>query len=154
MKLLVKTSLYYLICSIPILIIVALINYFTLSYVLKESNEDFFKKRKAIVENYFIKNDTIGLHYFLKNGDAKLNPESNNYNQKDRYCDTLIFDKFENDLADVQMFKTVIKTDKGKFSLHLWRSTIDNDELVSNTIINQLLIFMRSEERRVGKECA
>lgn len=142
MKLLVKTSLYYLLCSIPILLIVAVINYFTLSFVLKESNEEYFKKRKSIVENYFTQHDSVGLHYFLKSGDAKLNPVSNNYNQKDYYCDTLVFDKFENDLADVQMLKTVIKTDKGKFSLQLWRSTVDNDELVSNIISSQLLIFI------------
>ena len=100
------------------------------------------KKRKSIVEKYFVQHDTIGLRYFLKNGDANLIPVPNNYNQKDYYCDTLVFDKFENDLADVQMLKTVIKTDKGKFSLQLWRSTLDNDELVSNIITSQLLIFV------------
>ena len=142
MKLLTKTSLYYLLCSIPILLIVALINYFTLSVVLKESNEDYFKKKKKIVERYIEQNDSIGLHFFLKNSDAKLNSVPNNYNRQDRYCDTLLFDEFDKELADVQMLKTVIRTDKGKFSLQLWRSTVDNDELVSNIITSQILIFV------------
>ncbi len=142
MKLLVKTSFYYLLCSIPVLLIVAIINYFSLWFVLKESNQDYFKKRKAVVENYFKQHDSIGLYHFLKNDDVKLKPVTNNYNIKDQYYDTLVFDKYENDLADVQMLKTTIKTEKGKFSLQLWRSTIDNDELVKNTIFIQVLIFV------------
>ena len=128
MKLLAKTSMYYLLCIIPILVVASLINYFALASIVKESNEDYFKKRKATIANYLEKQDTTGLNFFLQNGDANLIPVAKNYYAKDTFCDTLIFDSFENDLADVQMLGTVIETKKGKFLLHLWRSTLDDDE--------------------------
>lgn len=142
MKLLAKTSLYYLLCSIPVLIIAALINYFMLASVVERNNDDYFQKRKSIVKNYIEQNDTIALRIYLQNGEASVTPVSNNYNIDDIYCDTLLFDKFEGDLADVQMLSTVLKTDKGKYLLQLWRSTLDNDELISNAITSQVLILV------------
>ena len=59
MKLLSKTSLYYLLLSIPILILSGFICYYVITKEVKDSNNELLLNRKIQVEDYLKNNDTM-----------------------------------------------------------------------------------------------
>lgn len=142
MKLLAKTSFYYILFSIPALLIATAIGYFMLATAIKENNKDFFKKQKAQVKKYIEQNDTLSLQVMIQNGEAGITSINTNSKIKNIYSDTLLYDNFEKELVDVHMLTTVLKTQNGNYLLKLWRSTLDTEELARGMMVMLAIILI------------
>ena len=143
MKLLVKTSLYYLLFSIPVLILSGFICYYIIIVEVKDSNNELLTNRKAVVEKYLRENDTIALNLIMKSGEALVSQTGNKSYEngaKTIFTDTLIIDKKENELAPNRMISSLINARNKTYQIKLWTSTIEFDELLEG--IFYLLIFI------------
>jgi signal transduction histidine kinase len=147
MKLLAKTSLYYLIFSIPILILSGFICFHVITREVKESNDELLLNRKVQVEQYLKNYDTISLLLITKSKEAQINkvPYSNFKNGiETMFSDTLIFDKAENELADNRMITSIIKTGNSFYQIKIWRSTLEYEELIEGIfyLLVTILFFL------------
>ncbi|WP_316635971.1 HAMP domain-containing sensor histidine kinase [uncultured Flavobacterium sp.] len=132
MKLLVKTNLYFLILSIPILIISGVICYYFITGELKESNNDMLLDRKIMIEEYLKNNDSISLRFITKSKEAQINKIINLDIKKENqtiFSDTLIYDKVEKELAINQMITSNVKVNDTNYQIKIWRSTLEFVEL-------------------------
>lgn len=143
MKLLAKTSLYYLLFSIPILILSGFVCYYIITKEVQDGNNELLLNRSALVEQYLKKNDTVALQLITKSGEAqiktisKFNPKAV---AKSVFVDTLILDKKENELAPNRMITSNVSFRNNNYQIKIWRSTIEFDELVAG--ISYLLVFI------------
>jgi signal transduction histidine kinase len=143
MKLLAKTSLYYLFFSIPILILSGLICYYVITREVKDSNNELLLNRKIVVEHYLKNNDTIPLKLIIKSKEAQIEKVTKAHfknGAKTIFSDTLIIDKEENELAANRMITSIVTVGNVNYQIKIWRSTLEFDELIEGIIY--LLFFI------------
>ena len=145
MKLLTKTSLYYLFLSIPTLILSGFICYYIITKEVRDSNNELLLNRKNHIEKYLIDNDTVTLDLIIKTNEAEIAeiviPSYAN-GDKTIYLDTLIFDKSENELASNRMISSIVNVRNRNYQIKIWRSTLEFDEIMRFEGIFYLLIII------------
>ena len=95
MKLLVKTSLYYLILSVPVLLIAGLVSYTIITSEVRDSNNELLVKRKSEIEKFIMDEDTVSLNMITKSGEAIICPIRGDFEPQNVLSDTLIYDQME-----------------------------------------------------------
>ena len=141
MKLLAKTSLYYLIFGIPVLLIAAAVGYFMLATAVTGNNHDMLKLRKKQIEKYLNENDSAVFHISTFYDETFITPVGDVGKIKNSYSDTLIVDKEDGDGDTKSMLTCVIKTKHGNYLVKIWLGTVDNDELV-HTMLTWLAVIL------------
>lgn len=147
MKLLAKTSLYYLILSIPILVLSGVIGYYVITKEVKASNDELLLNRKVQVEHYLKENDRISILLITKSKEAQINKIAySNFKDgiKIMFSDTLILDKNENELAVNRMITSIVTVNKVNFQIKIWRSTLEYEELMEGIfyLLSFILFFL------------
>jgi signal transduction histidine kinase len=147
MKLLAKTSLYYLIFSIPILILSGFICFYVITKEVKESNDELLFNRKIQVEQYLRKNDSVSLLLLTKSNEAQIDKLLHHKFKSDTkaiFSDTLILDKKENELADNRMITSIVKAGNSYYRIKIWRSTLEFEELIEGIfyLLTTILFFL------------
>ena len=143
MKLIAKTSLYYLLLSIPILILSGFVCYYIVTKEVQGGNNEFLLNRSTLIEHYLKENDTIALQLITKSEEAQIKTISKFHPKlvaKYVFADTLILDKKEDELAPNRMITSNVSFRNTNYQIKIWRSTIEFDELVEG--IFYLLIFI------------
>src|SRR6478672_10099643 len=144
MKLLVKTSLYYLFFSIPVLLLSGYMCYHVITVKVRDSNNELLTARHSVVEKYLNENDTIALNYILKSGEVQIKKtKKNNYEnaQKVIFSDTMIVDKKENELAPNRMISSLCTAGNQNYEIKVWTSSLEFDELLE-AIFYLLIIIL------------
>ncbi|MFE3848672.1 sensor histidine kinase [Flavobacterium sp. LB3P45] len=149
MKLLAKTSLYYLILSIPILILSGFICFHIITREVRESNNELLLNRKELIENYLKEDDTIFLKIITKSSEATIKKMDKINALKTPaliFSDTLIFDKKENELAENRLLSSIFKVRNANYSIKIWRSTLEYNELFrgifTSFVVLLILLFV------------
>lgn len=143
MKLLAKTSLYYLVFSIPILILSGFLCYYVITKEVKDSNNELLLDRKSQVEQYLKNKDTVSLKLIIKSKEAQINKVTKAHFKNGAttiFTDTLIRDYKENELAANSMISSILKINGTNYQIKIWRSTLEFDELIEGILY--LLIFI------------
>jgi len=144
MKLLTKTSLYYLLLSIPTLILAGFISYFVITQEVRDSNNELLLNRKHLIEKFIIDNDTVALSLIVTSKEAEIKrikrPKYEN-GEKTFFSDTLIFDKSEKEFAVHRMISSIIKVRDSSYEVKIWRSTLEFDELVEGILYLLIIIL-------------
>ncbi|TDD95955.1 sensor histidine kinase [Flavobacterium cellulosilyticum] len=144
MKLLAKTSLYYLLMSIPILVLSGFVCYYVITKEVKDSNNELLLNREIQVEDYLKKNDTISLLLITKSKEAQIKKISHPFVKKETkkiFTDTLILDKAENEMAINRMITSIVNVSNSTYQVKIWRSTLEYDELFDGIIYLLILIL-------------
>ncbi|MFV5696341.1 sensor histidine kinase [Flavobacterium sp. LB3P122] len=149
MKLLAKTSLYYLILSIPILFLSGFICFHIITREVRESNNELLLNRKELIENYLKEDDTIFLKIITKSSEATIKKTDKINALKTPaliFSDTLIFDKKENELAENRLLSSIFKVGNTNYSIKIWRSTLEYNELFrgifTSLVVLLILLFV------------
>lgn len=132
MKLLVKTNLYFLLLSIPILLISGFMSYSFITNELKNSSNSVLLDRKDRIEQFLKDNDEISSSLFAKSKEVQIKKITNSdfvKENKNVFSDTLIFDKTENEFAINQTITSLVKTKNATYQIKIWRSSVEFDEL-------------------------
>lgn len=141
MKLLHKTSLYYLLFSIPALITAGIACYYIISSEVKESNDEFLRKRKSQIVNYINACDTATLAVIQASGEANILLVKHKLKKQNIFSDTLILDVRENEFDPYRLLKSNVSTVNGEYIIRVWRSAIEFDELVAG-IVKSLFVVL------------
>lgn len=144
MKLIAKTSLYYLLLSIPILILSGFVCYFSITNEVDDSNNDLLLNRCSQIKQYLKNNDTVALNFITKSGEAQIKRLSKANLKKDDstlFSDTLILDKKEHEFASNRMITSVVSINNNHYKIKIWRSTIEFDELVEGIFYSLAFIL-------------
>ena len=147
MKLIAKTSLYYLLLSIPILILSGVVGYYVIAREVNTSNDELLLSRKVQIEKYIKNNDSIDLLLISKSNEAKIEKVSFS-NFKDgstiQYSDTIILNSVENEMEVNRMLTSIIKVKDENYQIKIWRSTLEFDELIEGIfyLLAVILFFL------------
>lgn len=146
MKLLAKTSWYYLFLSVPVLVLSGFICYRIITKEVKQSNDELLSNRKELIQNYLQKKDTVLLQLITQSKEAQIKKLSFNKPTGDVFSDTLIFDRKEKELAENRVLTSYITLEKNTYQIKIWRSTLEFEELfegiaTSLTILLALLFL-------------
>jgi hypothetical protein len=146
MKLLAKTSLYYFLLSIPILILSGFICYYIITKEVKDSNNELLLNRKELIEKYLKEKNTVLLQLIIKSKEAQIKKAVFDKSAQNVFSDTLIFDKNENELAPNRLLTSYVNIDNSNYQIKIWRSTLEFDELFkgifTSLIVLLLLLFL------------
>ncbi|MFV8360937.1 sensor histidine kinase [Flavobacterium sp. LS1P3] len=140
MKLLTKTSYYYILYTIPVLILTTILFYFFLLNEIGESNESILQQRVEVIENYIQNEDVSVISILESNNEVFIKEIEKNKIINQKIEDTLIFSKhLKEDIAyKVLEVNSIIK---GKnYKIKVLKSTIEFDELMEVVLINFVAI--------------
>lgn len=142
MKLLVKTSRYFLALGIPFFLVAGVASYFIMTTEVKRSNYELLRKRKAEIEKIITSGDTVFVRIIEQSGEAIVDAVPDDYFLKEQLSDTLIYDADEKELAPNAMLTETIKTKDGNYLLKVWRSTLEFEELLGGIITGLIIILV------------
>jgi len=146
MKLLTKTSYYYTLYTIPILIISAVFFYFFLVQEMQESNEAVLESRVKIIQNYLKNENQVLLKILESNNELTVKEIGKNDIISQKIKDTLIFSKLEKEDISYKMLEVSSIINGKNYKIKVLRNSIEFDELmeVVLTVFIGLLILLFS----------
>lgn len=146
MKLLTKTSRYYIIYTIPVLLISSFVFYYFLLHEIGESNETILKSRVKTIENYIKNENQVLLHVLETNNELIVSEIDKNVIIEPKIKDTLIFSTFEKEDIAYKTLEVNSLINGKNYKIKVLKSTIEFDELlevvVAAFITLLLLLFL------------
>ncbi len=140
MKLLNKTSIYYLLFALPVFAICSAFLYYLISSeiidnldesLLKEKTE-LEQKLKSGIDYTALQDDEI--HFRLFNGIIK--------ESSIRFFDTTIYDKTEQEILPFRGLTTIINNGDTNLEVFVLRSYIESDDLISSILYPVIILFV------------
>lgn len=130
MKLLTKTSHYYILYTIPILILSSVIFYFFLLNEIGESNETILKSRVRVIEGYIKNENQVLLNVLESNNELTVSEIDKNVIIEPKIKDTLIFSKLEKEEIAYKTLEVNSFINGKNYKIKVLKSTIEVDELL------------------------
>lgn len=129
MKLLQKTTLYYLIISIPLIGFATLLSYFVIKAELKNGSKEilytnFYNAKKIIRSNDFSQSIVLSSDGYSK---IKL---VNTVPKKSLIKDTLIYDPIEKEQVEYTILRGFYQFKKHNYQIDIFESNIEEEELL------------------------
>lgn len=142
MKLLHKTSLYYLLFSIPALIIAGVASFFIISKEAKESNDEFLVKRKSQIVDYINACDTMALNIIRSSGEAGIDIVEHQLKEQNIFSDTLILDVKEQEFDPYRLLTSYVKADNNQYIIKVWWSSMEFEELIAGIVKSLFVVLL------------
>lgn len=140
MKLITKTIIYYLLISLPLLLIAGFISYFLIRQELKDGTDDALWKEKVTIEKQiylFKKTKTI---YLSLDSLSYIKPVNQVYSNF-KFSDVSIIDKLENEILDYRILQSFYISKNQTYLIHLSKPTLEDDELLEGLYSSFALII-------------
>lgn len=144
MKLLSKTSWYYFLFSIPVLLLAGVVSYYIITSEVRNSNDELLSNRLTQIQKYLRQNDSASVQIIVSSGEASITPIANSIASKTIFSDTSIYDKEEQEFATFRILNAVVKTKTKTYSVQLFRSTLEYEELFTGIFSGLLIIILLS----------
>lgn len=124
MKLITKTSRYYLLFTLPALIISALFSYFFLLQELCENDEDLLKNRILIIENHIKKGDISLLNVLTENNEIEVKTLKTSKKIEPIYTDTIIYSNIQQEYITYRLLRKSVLINNVNYKISVWKSAI------------------------------
>lgn len=141
MKLLTKTSIYYLVIAIPVILISGILCFFLISHELTEAVDEQLLKDKQQTEKFIQQADTLSYRVFGTDNLSEIKLLTSKINNNSCFRDTSFFDNVECELLTYRVLQTISNINGKSFSLNLYKENIETDDLVSGIVFSLLIIF-------------
>jgi len=145
MKLLTKTSLYYILFAIPVLAICSYLCYRLVYSEVKDNIDESIWKDMKRIERQLDKTDSIG--NLISDLDSEITVKYLNDTSSNRLlyseptlADTELYDKYEDEILPYRILKTAHQTKAHKYSIVIQRTYLESDDLV-NSILEAIVIM-------------
>ena len=145
MKLISKTILYYLLISIPLLVIAGFLSYYLIRSEVLDSTEEALWKEKINVEKLLRSQSETKQFYLSSDSLSSVRPTSFH---KDGFLfsDSIIFDKYENEELNYHLLKSYFNLNNQTYLITIAKPTLETDDLMESlfkafTIILSFLII-------------
>ena len=139
MKLLGKTSIYYLLFALPVFAICAGLLYFFVSSKITESLDESLVKEKITIESNLKKGkqiEDLDDEVELKTINSKTIPDQN------YFSDTMLYDSSEREMIPYRLLKSCVNDGKKNYSITIRISHIESDDLIESIIYPVLILFV------------
>ncbi len=142
MKLLNKSTLYFIIFLVPVFVISWFVVFGLVSQQINENADESLLAQKKIIIKNFIATDSTELHFFNDaDDDVKINSLSGSATSTDLFSNTMAFDSTEMELVPFRQLKSSFIKDDKSFEIIVTRSTFKSDELAESISIALLIMF-------------
>ncbi len=139
MKLLNKTSIYYLLFALPVFTICSVLLYIFVSSQITDSLDESLVKEKIKVEEKLKTTNSIN----DLDDDISLTPTDRPVkNSSDTFSDTSMFDKLEDEVLPYRVLTTVLSDNNQHFKLVIKKSAMESDDLIESIIYPILILFI------------
>lgn len=144
MKLIDKTSLYYILFTLPVLVISAIFSYWFMMHELGESNEDLLQTRAEVVEQHLLQNDTLILNIFKENKELFIKEIDRKVSILQKISDTLIYSEIQKEFVMNKMLSKSVKLNNRNYLIKVWKASMENDEVleVIITVFITILVLL------------
>jgi signal transduction histidine kinase len=130
MKLLTKTSRYYILYTIPVILFSAILIYFFLLHEIGESNESILLTRVKVIENYIAKGNSSALNVFEANNEVYIKEIKKDKIIPQTIKDTLMYSDIEKEYISNKIMEATAIVNGRNYQIKVWKSTIEYDELM------------------------
>ncbi|WP_317898044.1 type IX secretion system histidine kinase PorY [Aurantibacillus circumpalustris] len=137
MKLISKTLLFYLLISMPLLVIAGLLSYHLISQEIKDGVDEALLREKHHLESAIIKSNeplNINLNELTTITTAPGNLEGHTFSNK------LIYDSLEQENIDYRIISSYFKKENKNYKLEIHRPTMEEEELLEGLVSSFILI--------------
>lgn len=139
MKLLNKTSIYYLLFAVPVFAVCSILIYYFISIEIKDELDENLWKEKIQTEQKMLK----GIEPASLAGDDLLITKINQPADKGAsYSDTLLFNASDEEILPFRVLCTGTNIKGQNYSLIIRRSYVESDDLISSILIPIVILFM------------
>lgn len=142
MKLLVKTSRYYILYTIPVIVFSAIFIYFFLLHEIGESNESILRTRVKVVANYIKKGNGTVLNVFEANNEVYVKEVKKGIVIPITIKDTLLYSDIEKEFLSNKIIELSSVINGKNYQIKVWKSTIEYEELIEVVFIAFLLLLL------------
>ena len=144
MKLINKTSKYYILFTLPILLFSAVFSYLFMLHEIGESNEALLTTRMQVVEQHLIENDTILLNIFKENREIFIKEIDATTVVSNQITDTLIYSEIQQEFVLNKMLQKKATIQGKNYLVKVWKSSMEYDEVleVIITVFITILVLL------------
>jgi signal transduction histidine kinase len=130
MKLLTRTSRYYIFYTIPVILFSAIFIYFFLLNEIGESNDAILSTRVKVIENYIAKGNSNALNVFEVNNEVYIKEIEKGRIIQQTIKDTLLYSDIEKEYISNKIMEVSAIVNGRNYQIKVWKSTIEYDELM------------------------
>jgi signal transduction histidine kinase len=141
MKLVTRTSLFYLLPGIPILILSGFVCYTISTEEIEENNDVLLYNIEKQIEHYIQKKDTITLIALTSSHQAEITKVETSENTAVQFTDTLVYDRWEKEYNENRMITSYVVSKDDIFRIRIWRATMQSDQLLEGIAFAILTIL-------------
>lgn len=139
MKLLNKTSIYYLLFVLPLFAICSGLIYYFISFEISENlDENLIKEKNEIVKS--LKTGKLATELDDEVSLKKIDPE--NVNFENYFSDTTWFDSDENEMEPFRLLTTTINDGSEYYQLKIHISYIESEDLLESILVPVLILIV------------
>jgi signal transduction histidine kinase len=141
MRLLTRTSLYYVLFSLPILAFAGFLSYYFLNESMLEGTDELLLSRKENVIPYLKVNNEQFISFLNSGEEEKVWFQEGNCETKDVFSDTSIYNKEEEELIPYRILRTSVANQNGCYTLKLMRSALESEEVFVGVFSASLILL-------------
>lgn len=140
MKLLNKTSIYYLVFALPVFAICSGLMYYLVSSEIIDNLDESLWKKKTDIEHR-LKNGVNPM--YLQDDHIALKSIVQHVNDSDYYfSDTMMYDKMEEEILPFRILRAPVSDGKNNYTLTIQESYIESDDLISSILTPVIILFI------------
>ncbi|MBK9985151.1 MAG: HAMP domain-containing histidine kinase [Saprospiraceae bacterium] len=142
MKLLNKSTLYFIIFLVPVFVVSWFVLFGLVSRQINDNADESLLAQKKIIIKNFIDTDSTELHFFNDaDDDVKITSLSGSAASADLFSNTMAFDSTEMELVPFRQLKSTFIKDGKSFEIIVTRSTFKGDELAESISLALVIMF-------------
>ncbi len=140
MKLLTKTTLYYLAFTLPLLLLSGWFLYTRIEKSLKEEIDEELQNSKELWIAH-LKTMPAGSNILLLNNPFIQVEKANSYSNQDLFADTLIYQPVEKENVPYRNLSSWFKKDNEQYKVSFQRSVLEQEDVFKNLILLMCFVF-------------
>lgn len=130
MKLITKTSRYYVLFALPVFIISAFFSYWFMLHEIGESNKALLSSRMRVVEKQLKEGDSLILGVFQENRELFIKEIAIDELIEPRFSDTLVFSETESEYISYKTLQKSVRINAKNYRIQVWKSSIEIHEIL------------------------
>jgi signal transduction histidine kinase len=138
-KLTSKSILYYIVISLPLLVIACLFSYYLICSELRDGTDEILEREKLSAQNLINSNGILSPLTLLPDSffTVRVTPYHADSHQ---YSDTTMYDRVDNELKNCRISKSYYNHNKTTYLITILKPTLEEDELAEGLLSSLFLV--------------
>ena len=140
MKLISKSILYYLIISLPLLIIACMLSYYLIKSELHDGTDEILERERINAEHLLNSSKNLNTTLLFPDSFLTIKPISFHPNSN-TYSDTSMYDKLGAEFISYRISKSYYNCNKTTYLITILKPTLEENELMEGLISSLFLVI-------------